>query len=92
MQLNGTELAEAKTHISLIQKNYKKLEMQQFTIKSLEEDFKEFIDLFISRNNGDTAKQYTLNTENGELEEVEGVDSEVETGAATIVGDSGFTN
>ena len=71
MKLTDVELAEAKTHINLIQKNYKKLEMQQFTIKSLEEDFKECIDSFISSKGGDTNEQYTLNTETGELELVE---------------------
>ena len=71
LDLTQDELVEAKTHINLIQKSYRKLESAQYAVRELEGDFRYLITLHIQQKGGDPELQYNLNTDTGSLEPVQ---------------------
>ena len=64
LDLTQDELVEAKTHINLIQKSYRKLESAQYAVRELEGDFRDLITLHIQQKGGDPELQYNLNLYN----------------------------
>lgn len=71
LDLTQDELVEAKTHINLIQKSYRKLESAQYAVRELEGDFRDLITLHIQQKGGNPELQYNLNTDTGSLEPVQ---------------------
>ena len=71
LDLTQDELVEAKTHINLIHKSYRKLESAQYAVRELEGDFRDLITLHIQQKGGDPELQYNLNTDTGSLEPVQ---------------------
>lgn len=70
ISLEQDELTAVNTHVSLIQRAYRKVESQQYASRELENDFRDFINNLVSEKGGDVNLQYNLNTDTGTLEPV----------------------
>ena len=70
ISLEHDELTAVNTHVSLIQRAYRKVESQQYASRELENDFRDFINNLVREKGGDVNLQYNLNTDTGTLEPV----------------------
>ena len=71
ISLEHDELTVVNTHVSLIQRAYRKVESQQYASRELENDFRDFINNLVREKGGDVNLQYNLNTDTGMLEPVD---------------------
>ena len=70
ISLEHDELTVVNTHVSLIQRAYRKVESQQYASRELENDFRDFINNLVREKGGDVNLQQSLNTDTGTLEPV----------------------
>ena len=70
ISLEHDELTVVNTHVSLIQRAYRKVESQQYASRELENDFRDLINNLVREKGGDVNLQYNLNTDTGTLEPV----------------------
>jgi len=70
IDLNETQISTINTHINLLEKSRKKLDLQRTAYTELQSDFQQFLNKLIIDNNGDITKKYTLNPKTKKLEEI----------------------